>query len=250
MTLQPTYVTQHEVGASQIGVHSFGDLDAPFALVSVHANEKTAIEATKLLIRRGHAIVLHTLVHKTSRRVSIRFGTKTITVDPNRIFTHPGIAAELAVKRYPSRADWVPMIAQFAAELVDRFEIHRRPVAIAVHNNMQKGSLTAHHFAPGKPLAKEAADVFVSAENDPDDFYFVTDQGLFQQFKTMGYNVVLQHPNATDDGSLSYYCATQNIPYINVEVESAGSSMRDNQKQTQMLMILDAMMACRATTNS
>ncbi|NUN13695.1 MAG: hypothetical protein HUU55_08660 [Myxococcales bacterium] len=240
MTLQPSKITIHTVGDSQVAVHSFGALDAPYALISVHANETTAIEAAKLLIRRGRPLVLHTLVHKTSRRVSVRFGTKTITVDPNRIFTHQGIAVELDIRRFPSRSAWVPPITQLAAELVARFEIPSRPVAISIHNNTQKGSLTVHHYAKGKPQQKEASDVFAAAENDPDDFYYVTTPALFQQFKTMGYNVVLQHGQATDDGSLSYYCAAQNIPYVNVEVEAAGASMRTNQKQTQMLMILDA----------
>ena len=54
---------------------------------------------------------------------------------------------------------------------------------------------------------------------DNDDLILVTDLKLFNRLKQEKVNVILQSPDAPDDGSLSVYAMGKNIPYINVEVQ-------------------------------
>ncbi|MNY25704.1 hypothetical protein D3C86_1595040 [compost metagenome] len=67
---------------------------------------------------------------------------------------------------------------------------------------------------------------------DPDDLILVTEKVLFSKLKKENVNVVLQHQEAEDDGSLSIYAMKNNIPYLNVEVQHG--HLEDN------LMLIEA----------
>ena len=62
---------------------------------------------------------------------------------------------------------------------------------------------------------------------DTDDFFFVTDDGLYQGLLQRGYHVVLQdNQRATDDGSLSVFCGKRGIPYVTWQVDMATCNNR------------------------
>jgi hypothetical protein len=52
---------------------------------------------------------------------------------------------------------------------------------------------------------------------NPHDFILTTDRPIFHYLKRRKFNVVLQHHDPVDDGSLSVYAARKKIPYINIE---------------------------------
>ena len=62
--------------------------------------------------------------------------------------------------------------------------------------------------------------MYINPERDPDDFFFVTDQKVFDELKRRKLNVVLQDNRIRrDDGSLSVHAGRKGISYINVEAE-------------------------------
>src|SRR3546814_2746703 len=64
-----------------------------------------------------------------------------------------------------------------------------------------------------------AAKVHINPRLDIDDFVFVTDPWIVDYLKGKNINVVLQSPDAPNDGSLSVYAAMLGIPYVNIEVQ-------------------------------
>ena len=57
---------------------------------------------------------------------------------------------------------------------------------------------------------------------------------LYEKFKNLGYNTVLQNnATMTDDGSLSVLAGQQNIPYVNVEAQHGHL-----EEQVEMLFVL------------
>ena len=102
---------------------------------------------------------------------------------------------------------------------------------MAVHNNTE-GGLSIHSYAAGGSDSSAAADVAINAAEDPDDFFYVTGRGHFEQLKALGYNVVLQaNGSVPDDGSLSVFCDRNKIVYVNVEAQHGHGA-----KQAQMLL--------------
>ena len=101
---------------------------------------------------------------------------------------------------------------------------------MALHNN-SAGQYSATSYLPGQELASYAADIHLQQEKDPDDFFFVTEQSLFEALSAHEFNVVLQdNRSVTDDGSLSVYCGQQSIPYVNVEAQY------DHQEEQQKMI--------------
>ena len=110
-------------------------------------------------------------------------------------------------------------MSSFAEELLRTYALDNASAVIALHNNTDQ-RYAATSYLSGAELAQDAAHVSLEAGVDPDDFFFVTQQGLFEALKAAKFNVVLQdNRTVTDDGSLSVYCGQQGIPYVNVEAE-------------------------------
>ncbi|QXD15577.1 hypothetical protein GQ464_001135 [Rhodocaloribacter litoris] len=202
-------------GAVEVVVTESGRPGRTF--LSLHDDENTAVEAARAVIRR-HGGRLVELRHTGERNITFTLGDTTYTFDPNRMFTPAGIEATL--RRFgafsPAAAAEVRRLAE--AVLV-RAGLDTLSLVVAVHNNTDE-NYSAASYLPGGSEDGNAVEVFIADGSDPDDFFFVTERGLFEVVRAAGFNVVLQdNARATDDGSLSVYCGRRGIPYVNVEAE-------------------------------
>jgi D-alanyl-D-alanine dipeptidase len=99
------------------------------------------------------------------------------------------------------------------------YGLSRLSAVIALHNNSE-ANYAATNYMKGQELAKEAAEVRMVRDQDPDDFFFVTEKWIFDGLCETKFNVVLQdNRRMTDDGSLSVYCGQHRISYVNVEAQ-------------------------------
>lgn len=190
-----------------------GVLDA----LSVHDDENTAIEAAlDVIARRGGRVV--ELRHTGARNVVFEAGGARYTADPNRMFTDAGRRRTLAALSRDTPAARAALAA-FADTLLAVYAATAPAVAIALHNNTD-GAYSAASYAPGASLAAEAARVHLVPGGDPDDFFFVTTEALYEALLGAGVAVVLQDNDAaTDDGSLSVWAARRGLPYVNAEAQ-------------------------------
>ena len=206
------------------------------AFVSVHDDEQTAVEAAGDVLRDlgGRLVELR---HTGDREVAFRLGGTEHRIDPNRIFTPAGRKATLtALSNWSQPADDV--VAAFADELLSTLAIDDIDVIVALHNNTPD-RYTAANYAPGGSLAADAAKVNLRPGGDADDFFFVTDTGLFDALADRGHSVILQNEaTVADDGSLSVWSGRMGIPYVNVEAEHGHRT-----EQAAMLRDLVALLA-------
>ncbi|MCP2039600.1 hypothetical protein L1281_000165 [Neisseria sp. HSC-16F19] len=182
----------------------------------VHADETTALDAARNHIRttgRGCVLVLD---HPHGRELHWPLGGHTLHIDPNRIFTPAGRGRVLA-----AQACSVPqaeaVVAQAVEPLLQQY-LQQRCLLVAVHNNAT-GGFGVDSYAEGGHLAADAAAVALPQPQAADDFFYVTHRRAFDFFRSRGHNVVLQHPQVRDDGSLSVWAAQAGIEYINVEAQ-------------------------------
>lgn len=199
------------------------DSDQPgLTYIVLHDNEDTGVEAALDVIRRQGGRLLD-LQHTGDRNLRFTFDGATYAVDPNRIFTDAGRRATLADQSDVALDDLpgavVDAVAAFAEALLMHYAFEPGRTVVTVHNNTNE-NYTALSYAEGADYADDAAELYVVAESDADDFFFVTEPALFERVRDAGFNAVLQDNAAvTDDGSLSVYCGQQGMPYINVEAQ-------------------------------
>ncbi len=197
-------------------VHGSPPTPGPVFL-SLHSNEKTSIEATKRLLTNspGRMIALDA---NGARRLHLAPGERNTTIDPNRMFTLPGI--ERDIKRYSTviRGNDAELVQRFGREVLERYVLNQGLI-VAIHNNTD-GSYSILSYRAGGSEAAATGELFINPAKDPDDFFLVTVKSHFDTIKRAGFNVVLQSPAPPDDGSLSVYCGLRRIPYVNVEAQS------------------------------
>jgi len=185
---------------------------------NMHDDENTAVEAGLRMISLLGGRLLE-LQHSGERLVEYQDRGMTYRFDPNRIFTQPGI--EKTLERY-SRADpqSVAVVQHFAQNLISDAGLAEVRLIVTLHNNGE-GDYSAESYLPGADFGTDAESVHLQPDRDPDDFFFVTEERLFQLIKRAGFNVVLQdNTTVTDDGSLSVWAGRKGIPYINVEAQA------------------------------
>lgn len=183
--------------------------------VHVHADETTALQALRAHIRaQGQGCYL-TLPHPHGRALRWALAGRIFTVDPNRMLTDHGRRQLLARQACadPQAAD---ALAHAVEPLLSRLQEQR--LLVAVHNNTA-GGFGVGTYARGGALAADAAAVAQPQPQQGDDFFYVTHRRAFDFFRSRGHNVVLQHPQVRDDGSLSVWAAQAGIEYINVEAQ-------------------------------
>ena len=83
---------------------------------------------------------------------------------------------------------------------------------IAVHNN---NGYSLRDYLPRHSLAGDAQNLYLKQQSNYRNFFLVTKYNDFSRFKQLGFNVVEQAPNVTDDGSMSVALAKRQ--YVNVE---------------------------------
>lgn len=184
--------------------------------VNLHDDEQTSVEAT-LSILEKYGGMLYELQHTGERLLSFNIDDSTYAVDPNRIFTDLGIDSTLARNSTYSPAARRAVRA-FSDSLLQRIDMRDLDIVVTVHNNTE-GGYSAMSYEDGE-LAAEARFVHIAVDEDPDDFYFVTTQALYDGLRDAGSNVVMQDLRlAKDDGSLSVRAEQDGIPYVNVEAQ-------------------------------
>lgn len=185
--------------------------------LNLHDNENTAVEAAlDVLARHGGRLV--ELVHSGERNVAFRVGDSTYTFDPNRIFTDAGADTTLARLGASSPAAHAAVRA-FADAVLALLDPAALTAVVTVHNNTE-ASYSVLSYTGGGDYEADALFVHVASDEDADDFFFVTERGLYDRLRSEGFNAVLQdNAAATDDGSLSVYAGREGLPYVNVEAQ-------------------------------
>ena len=222
---------QIRIGETEIGVATIDRPGARYVYINLHDDENTSVEAVQDVLK-GFGGRLVELRHGGVRIVAFKLQGKEYRVDPNRIFTPAGVRATLARQsQYSENA--AHAVKRFAEELLMLYRIDRADALIALHNNTP-GMYSALSYAAGGRYARDAEEVSIRDDTDPDDFFFVTERTVFDALKRRGYNVVLQdNRRVTNDGSLSVYCGKTNVRYVNIEAEHG-----HRQEQTQMVLDL------------
>lgn len=184
--------------------------------VNLHDDERTSVEATRsiLEIKGGQLLRIENL---NRRFIRFKVRGKFYSFDPNGMFTPAGVDRNLRLMgRYH------PEAAKSIRQLGERFiQMLPKPTSlvISLHNNTE-GYFSINSYTDGGEKSQDAKKVFINPDEDPDDFFLVTRESLFQKIKDKGFNCVLQDNEAcTDDGSLSVYCGKNDIPYVNCETE-------------------------------
>jgi hypothetical protein len=226
-------------GETRIDVLRY-EADAPGpAYLNVHDDEDTSVEAALAVIARRGGRVL-TLAHTGARNITFVVDGRRYTADPNRIFTDAG--ADATLQRLGGHAPAARAAARaFGEALLRLLQPEALPAVVTLHNNTEAG-YSAESYAPGGDAAAEARLLHVAPGTDPDDFFFVTDEGLFDRLRIAGFNVILQdNARATDDGSLSVRAARAGLPYVNAEAQHGHRDV-----QEQMLEQLHSALTERA----
>jgi hypothetical protein len=214
-------VSYHEIVSSigttevRVGVHDSPGSD--LVLINVHDDENTAVEAGLELIRQYGGTLTH-LQHGGTRMITFDIGETRFTFDPNRMFTDQG-ARHTLKKNGPFSEQALQQVRSFADDVLSICRFEQLSLVVTLHNNHDRG-YSAASYGEGSLYEAEALKVHLEAGIDIDDFFFVTDNVLFDFFRAGRFNVVLQdNEHVTDDGSLSVLAGRRGIPYVNVEAE-------------------------------
>ncbi len=184
--------------------------------LNVHENESTSVIAAKQVLDSVRQYSLVELQFNKKRLINFNLNRKNYSIDPNRIYTQAGTKATLKKYNKYYTDDVLQAVNLMAQKYLSTY-INNKQFIVALHNNSDGEYSVLSYSATGE-YAKDAVDVYINEQQDEDDFFYTTERKFFEFLKAKKYNTVLQHSStATDDGSLSVYCATKGIPYINIE---------------------------------
>ncbi|MEJ7737372.1 MAG: hypothetical protein WKF97_08100 [Chitinophagaceae bacterium] len=206
---------------------------SPVVFVNVHENESTSVRAWLQVMNAPRQHCLVECQHEKLRLISFIYKKKKYRIDPNRIFTTAGSSATL--KKYNDTYDTtvISKVNQLSAFVISSF-IKNKKLVVALHNNTE-GRYSIKSYLPNGEEAINAAEVHLNGQKDSDDFFYTTERIYFDFLKNKGCNVALQSiAKATDDGSLSVYCAQNKIPYINIEAQDGHLA-----EQSEMIKTVD-----------
>ncbi len=202
---------------------------------NMHENENTSVKAAKKYLRSNNGKIVY-LKHNGKRNISFVLNGEKYQVDPNRIYSDVGIEKTLKkFKNYSPEAQ--AEVKSFAEDVLVFLDVDNLDKIVALHNNTEH-NYSMFSYMPGGAYANEVEQIYYVPFSDPDDFYFVTDQQIFEALDAKKINVALQDNSlVTDDGSLSVYCGQKNINYINVEAQHG-----HKKEQYYMLKLLDGVL--------
>lgn len=202
----------------------------PLRFLNLHQNENCSVVAAKALVQlQGAGSVFY--FNKTlssngwpTRNVTFQLKGVQYSFDPNRMFTAAGLASNL----WPYSANAAAEVLAFSQRVL---ALYAPPEVgpfqwVAIHNNALSGGLSAAAYLPGAVYGNDASAVNIGSVATPKEFFLLTDspngRSLFSKLSALGYSAVLQAPpgpnsTLTDDGSLSVYCAFNDIDYVNIE---------------------------------
>jgi len=205
------YSEAHRLGTRKVDIN-FLKKGSGLTFVNLHDNENTSVKAAFIVIDSIGGRIIQ-LQHTEERNIQFNLESVKYEFDPNRMFTDLG--AEETLKRYSKMSGKAhKSIRALAKRVVDSLD---QRMIVTLHNNSEDNYSSLSYLDEYK---NDAVEVYINPDKDPDDFFFVTTKELFDAFKKLGYNTVLQNNDTmTDDGSLSVLAGQQDIPYINVEAQ-------------------------------
>lgn len=227
--------TSVELGNNQFSLKHFESTEGGLRLINLHEDEQTSIEASLEYLSDASGALTY-LHHDETRRIEFTIDADTFSIDPNRIFTDPGIEMTLEDGgRYSNAAH--EEVSELAETILNAYEFDRHEVVIAMHNNGLNGYSIKSYTEDGY-LSDDAELVHIEDDEDINDFYYLTDRRFYDYLTEQGYNAMLQdEENVTNDGSLSVFSGMEGKPYINIE---AGHGHLE--KQIEMILAVEEML--------
>lgn len=266
------------LGETEIKINIYENPGAQITFFAPHYNEQNGrILAREAIEKNGGRLVeIESLDEKgnASRYLKFKFGGKSYSIDPNRIYTENGRACgaafeiEAAVKNFADNLLQIILAPdRKSLRIGERF-------VVAVHNNTdvdakadadKANDLTAIAFVKSQVSERladgayqdQAAGVYLSnLETDADNFIFLSTPAFVSYFAEKGFNVVIQKSAArldskkctVDDGSLSIYAARENIPYINLEADIVNGAFRQREMLEAIYTLLQTGTPVRTET--
>ena len=174
----------------------------------IHGNERTAAEVLREHMRYTHGRAF--LVRSPVRYIPLDRGR----LDPNRMFTRAGASRNLR----SLNPEWDGERLTYALDRLDRDRPgflrrvipDKRRLLVALHNNSEGYSVKDEVSISGRVSLADAAH--------PHEFMLCTHPADFDRLAAGPFNVVLQdNPEGEDDGSLSRWCASSGLRYVNIE---------------------------------
>lgn len=185
----------------------------------IHGDERTARDVLLRHLKgtRGTAF----LTTSVARHFALTGGR----IDPNRMFSREGAAANLKMLNPGWRSEQVAAVLNRLDRERERFVRSILPpsggLLIAMHNNRRGYSVKDE-----VPLSDR---VSLNDPEHPNNFMLATDASDFERLARSPFNVVLQNvAPKTDDGSLSRLMAKRGVRYVNIEAY-AGESERQRE---------------------
>ncbi len=196
-------------------------IDSSITYFHLHDDEQTALAQTSQHLAR-HGGQLIKIENGGKRIIRFRLSGKIYAFDPNRIFSTAGISATLT--RFSEfSSDAITQVSRFAEKILQLIPGSSRWI-VAVHNNTD-GGFSIKSYLPTGEYARDAADVFVNPQTDPDNFFLTTDSLLYHRLSLKKFSTVLQDNKlVSQDGSLSVYCGENQRPYLNCEAQHLDSA--------------------------
>ncbi|HVZ55334.1 MAG TPA: hypothetical protein VG870_01640 [Chitinophagaceae bacterium] len=182
--------------------------------INLHADEVSSVAAARQLLQERGGVMIQ-LENQRQRRLYFRLGRHRYAIDPNRIFTRPGIVQTLVQQgRYSeAAADEVQRLARRILRLVPA----EASCIIALHNN-REGYYSIESYQAGREKTRDARRVYLDPGQAGDDLFLTTDDTLYEAMANLRYNTVLQdNARCRDDGSLSVYFGRRGRRYVNCE---------------------------------
>jgi hypothetical protein len=212
-----TTSTSFALGDSTVDVVVHQSAVPGLTYLNLHDNEQTAVEAALSVLRREGGRLVE-LQHTGERNLTFALDDSLYVFDPNRMFTDAGLRASLDTLSTATDTAHA-VVRAFADSVLAIYRPDTLAAVVTVHNNTQN-RYSVLSYADGGDYEDDALFVYVSGDDDPDDFFFVTDEALYNALREEGFSAVLQdNRQATDDGSLSVYCGQRGLPYVNAEAQ-------------------------------
>ena len=215
------------LGRASVQLLLRGDAAARTLFVNLHENEQTSVRAA-LRVLQGRDERLLRLQAQGRRLVLFWLGWRPCLIDPNRIFSSAGLRATLAAHASDSTAARAA-VAGLRDALLRELLAPQLRLVVALHNS-GLGEYSLDSYAAGGSQAADARALHRASGRDVADFFLVTRSAAFDALSARGFNVVLQAPGASDDGSLAWRLAEADLLYVNVEA-------RHGQEDEQVRML-------------
>ena len=206
-----------EIGDSVVRVRSHEKKGLPILFVALHDNEDTGIPAAHNAINRygGRLIELRAV---DQRWIPFNVDGRSVVFDPNWMFSVIGVKRCLRDYNVYS-LNACRMVTSFSRRIIEELDVDRFKVIVSLHNNTNNRFSILSYRRNGR-YASQVRKLHIREHSDVDDFFLVTNLGMFRYIKTKNYSVALVKIHVVaGDGSLMGYSVEQGVDYINIETQ-------------------------------